>query len=1308
MRLEYYLDMRNRPSAPLEEKFDEQLLSVSGTPLKVKGVVSVPVRISSTVLEPDVRFFVVDELPPASSVILGLEFILEHLHAVYWTNLTFSLKAAPRVVHKMTQTFLPYNPQNRIATGDGRAREWSPRPAANGLISTPVMLVRTIVLRPHSSWLVNCTVSTNHALHPAGGAQDADKVERLHLFEPELPAELGDDVASTPTLVSPTYDAFPVLLHNRSGRYVSLRARTVVGQLTHVTLGVQPDVPSPAATMRVHSSRIGQITMTPSSSGQPDGPDVLRLSRDIAIDLSGTIPLTTAQREKLKTMLIRNIAAFAGNPKRTSTTTLAQHHIDTGTHPPVYVPPYRTSPAQRQVIVEQAQDMLENGVIRPSNSPYSSPVLLVKKSDGKDRFCVDFRKLNLNTKKDVYPLPRVDDMLDALGKADYFSVLDLQTGFWQIPLNPEDMEKTAFSTDRGHYEFVVMPFGLCNAPATFQRAMDQLLRDLREFCQAYMDDVITFTEGDYDTHILQLETMLQRLQSAPMVAKPAKFKPLQRELKFLGHIISRHTIKPDPAKTSAVHAFPTPKRVKDLQSFMGLVGYYRRFIPHMATTAASLYRLFQKDVPWQWGAQEDQAMLQLKQALTSAPVMRLPNFDRPFVLYTDASNTGLGAVLAQLDESHSKRDHPVYYASRTLNSAERHYSATKRECLAVKWACAQFRPYLLGRPFTVYTDHAALAWLMRAKDSESILIRWVLQLQEFDMKIIARPGTEHANADALSRLPALLEAREPKTHHVISVVTRTTTHSLPARRRGREGLDSELVLDDRAYDMDEAIRLSQKDNATDADITMADDEDNDVDPDGRDADVLDDVPPVHDHLTPPPSVDPTVPDLAAEQRRDSQLSPIITYLADRNTTDPSVTDAVRADSKDYVLAHDMLYYQWDHSKVKPRLSTQQYRAVIPKALRVELLHQLHDGVCGAHLGESKTYERIADQYYWPNMYADIKKYVQTCAKCGARKQPSLQHSQAPLHSIPRPSQPFETLGIDVLGPLPKTRLRHQFIVVITDYFTRWPIALAMKNQKAHTIATLLVEQVFCQHGFPATLLSDRGANFLSELMAAVLHVFHVKKLNTTSYHPQTNGLTERFNHTLCAMLSHYTSQNQTDWDVYLPYVLLAYRTTPHHTLRETPFYMLYGRNLRYPFDTIATPLHDVELKDNAAEYVDSLVDKLKTADELVRARLLAKDDRRLAANHALSGVVTYAVGDKVWLHNPVVKQGLTRKLTSPWVGPFEVIDTYPNLVNYKVHPLDKLGRRVNNAKSRLVHVGRLKRYFSPDTSEIRLSDVSKP
>jgi hypothetical protein len=269
----------------------------------------------------------------------------------------------------------------------------------------------------------------------------------------------------------------------------------------------------------------------------------------------------------------------------------------------------------------------------------------------------------------------------------------------------------------------------------------------------------------------------------------------------------------------------------------------------------------------------------------------------------------------------------------------------------------------------------------------------------------------------------------------------------------------------------------------------------------------------------------------------------------------------------------------------------------------------------------------------------------------------------------------------------------------------------MKNQRTPTIAQLLVEQVFCQHGFPATLLSDRGSNFLSDLMAAVLHVFHVRKLNTTAYHPQTNGLTERFNHTLCTMLSHYCNQHQTDWDVYLPYVLFAYRTTPHNTLKQTPYYLLYGRNPRFPFDSLlpAPPLDDLELSEQSSDYVNKLIEKLKVASDVVDERLRGVDQRRSKSNEALSRIPRYVVGDKVWLHNPVVKKGQTRKLTSPWTGPWQVIDKFDNLLNYKIHPLDKLGRLVNNAKSRLVHVARLKEYLAPSSSAIRSpNDAASP
>ena len=1307
----------------------ESLTAVDGRPLSVEGIVNIPVRMAGVLLDPPVRFFVLSDLVgSAMSVVLGAEFWLQHLHCVCVQNRTLSLRArpteyislrAPSEPPQVTSTM-----QCRLINLGGRQSS-SRQPDPVERAAARVCLIRTVVLHPRSSYFVNGVPSLSTQTWTEAKSSEVESESDVGLlFEPELTGGLGL-LESPPALVLPVDGCVPVLLHNPTFKYVRCKAGAVVGHLT--TASVQRTSESKLA---VHPSRVAQISVSSSlPSDEPAVTDELVLSNGVKIDLSNSIPLDAVQRKKLHDMLQRNIAVFADNPKRTLTTKLTQHRIDTGDSLPISVPPYRVSPSQRAQIDLQAQEMLESGVTRPSSSPYSSPALLVKKSDGKDRFCVDFRRLNQLTKKDVYPLPRIDDMLDALGKADFFSVLDLQSGFWQIPLHPDDMEKTAFSTARGHFEFVVMPFGLCNAPGTFQRSMDQLLRDLHTFCLAYMDDVITFTEGDFDLHITQLERVVERLQSAPMVAKPSKFKVLQRELKFLGHVISRHTIKPDPAKTAAVHSFPTPTCVRDLQSFLGLVNYYRRFVRQMSTIAGPLYALLKKDVTFGWGEVEQTAFDQLKQALTSPPLMLLPNFDRDFVLHTDASATGIGAVLSQLDDDGT--EHPVYYASKTLSSSERHYSTTARECLAVKWSCHLFRPYLLGRPFKLYTDHSALRWLFATKHPESIYMRWILQLQEYDMVILSRPGVANANADALSRLPGLLETRDAHVHRMVAVVTRTKTRSLPATHRDGRGLDSSLMLDDKAYDTDEAVRQSllpsqstdvelDVDRAVEsksdgADDENSDDDDDDLQSDGvlvhesdAHADVLDtDIPALPEAV--PPDSEEKRRELTEAQRADADLSPVIVALEDVESQDPAITDVVRHEAKLYRLYDGVLYHQWDETKVRPRLSTERLRAVIPRSLQLRLLQEYHDGAIGGHLGEAKTYERIADRMFWPTMYADIKEYVRSCTKCAARKS-YLHHVQTPLYTIPRPAQPFETLGIDVLGTLPLTKLRNLYIVVITCYHTRWPIAFAMRNQRARTIATLLVEQVFCQHGYPATLLSDRGANFLSQLMASVLKVFHVRKLNTTSYHPQTNGLTERFNHTLCTMLTHFTSKHQDDWDVYLPYVLLAYRTTPHHTLKQTPFYMLYGRNCRFPFDELfpVSALDDTELKVEAADYVDTLITKLKTADDVVRKHLLKADARRLTRNDALTNVVKFNVGDLVWLHSPVVKVGLTRKLTSPWSGPFQVIGKYENLVNYAVQRVDRLGRLVNKAKAQLVHVGRLKPYVNPDMSAIRRARALLP
>jgi hypothetical protein len=372
---------------------------------------------------------------------------------------------------------------------------------------------------------------------------------------------------------------------------------------------------------------------------------------------------------------------------------------------------YRYSQSERKVIGDQVTEMLRQGVIEASNSPWASPVVLVKKKDGSWRFCIDFRRVNAVTKKDVYPLPRIDDALDCLHGATWFSSLDLKSGYWQVPMQPDDREKTAFVTPDGLYQFRVMPFGLCNAPATFERMMDGVLRGLKwQICLCYLDDVLVFST-DFCTHLQRVRIVLWAIEKAGLLLNAKKCKFFAREVKVLGHVVNAAGIRPDPDKLNAVRIFPTPENTKQLQSFLGLCSYFRRFVPNFAHRAQALFALLHRNQEYRWEEAQQDAFADLKQCLTSEPLLGHFNPDAPTEIHTDASSFGIGAVLVQ---SFDGSDRPIAYASRTLTSSERNYSTTERECLAIIWAVGKFRPYLYGRHFSVITDHHALCWLTRS------------------------------------------------------------------------------------------------------------------------------------------------------------------------------------------------------------------------------------------------------------------------------------------------------------------------------------------------------------------------------------------------------------------------------------------------------------------------------------------------------------------------------------------------------------------------------------------------------------------
>ena len=478
------------------------------------------------------------------------------------------------------------------------------------------------------------------------------------------------------------------------------------------------------------------VTDTPSSTSKP-GP--MR---------QPPVPehLSLLQQQQLNGLFKEFSKVFSQGEDDLGCTPLLEHTIETH-GPPLRQPYRRQNPAVRQEEMAQVKQMLASDIIRPSNSSWTSPVVMVKKKDGSLRFCVDFRQLNAATVKDAHPLPRIDDLLDALHGACWFSTLDLMSGYWQVPIMERDKEKTAFRTSSGQlYEFNQVPFGLCNAPATFSRLMDRVLSGLHwETCLFYLNDIIVFFSM-WEEHLARLRQVFERLRHANLKLGAEKCTLATKEVSYLGHRVTEEGLLPDPALLMAIQEIPPPKTATEVRSFLGLAGYYRRFVKNFAAIAGPLHALTRKDAVFHWSADCQDAFDRLKTLLTTSPI----DFSQSFRLYTNASTAGLGAILAQVREG---RERIICCASRSLNQAEKAYPATKLECLAIVWAVAKFRPYLLAMPFEVYMDHYALQWLKTMGTGSALLHRWSAALEEYDFTVKHRPGKAQTHVDGLSWLP---------------------------------------------------------------------------------------------------------------------------------------------------------------------------------------------------------------------------------------------------------------------------------------------------------------------------------------------------------------------------------------------------------------------------------------------------------------------------------------------------------------------------------------------------------------------------
>ena len=931
-------------------------------------------------------------------------------------------------------------------------------------------------------------------------------------------------------------------------------------------------------------------------------------------------------------------------------------------------------------LLTQITYYLDKGWIQPSNSPYGSCVLFVPKKNGKLRMCIDYRAINTITKKDKYSMPDAEQIIDNLQGAKYFSSIDLSHGYHQCILDKSDIPKTAFRTIYGSYEWKVMTFGLSNAVPTFVRMMNEvLLEHLGKYCMCFLDDLVIYSKTLEDHHV-HVRKVLDTLHKANLYVNWVKSEFNAEQIEYLGLKINKHGISPIQNKVQAITEWTRPETVYHLRSFLGSVGYYRKFIYNFSAIAAPLTELTKEHAERQkamatnvtmskwgrkvstqaisdkeWDDKCEQAFQSLKLAITTAPVLALPDNDKDYEMMTDASQYASGAVLMQRDEN--KKLHPVAYYSSKHTAAETGYPVHEFELVAIYKALSNWRHLLMGKHVTIFTDHKPLTHLLKQPTLSPRQQRWISMLSEYDMDIVAVEGTRNVVADALSRYDVNPSEISSTLTNVVELLKDKYTHNV----------QSNMAPMLRVYDSMGFSAFSTLTPITSWYLHNTSMEDHSNFFGGADThgSAEQDSTFNYDHSAIASSV-------TKSYKEDETAQTVL--------NNPNNALSMKVINKlIFHMGQDGMPRLYIPSKAEITPTNQSTEFPIPGeevrntcSLREELIRTVHrDG----HPGVGKTIQLMSRYYYWPGMTTSVKDFVRGCMSC-QRNKPRNHRAYGRLHPMEMPTRRWSDISMDFITRLPMSSKGHDSILVIVDKYSKRahfiPCDTTISSKQT---AHLFFEHIYKLHGIPLKIISDRGTQFLSNFWKTLFDLLRTNLARSASYKPQTNGQTERVNRVLGDFLRTYTQNGILDWEEVLPIAEFVYNNTETVSTGYTPFMLDTGQD---PIDTNMYNLSNLvgsqsQQVENKFKYEQDAIDYLecwKDHELVAQAMLKDSQERMIKYFDKDKTAITFEIGEKVLLDTKHLSfydnkghKTKRKKLDERSLGPYEILEIFGPLNN---------------------------------------------